>query len=106
MLFNVAGLGTLFQVSALSANFLEDCANFTTEERGLYSTMPTTLSVIQAASQSTFINAQLYSVVSGNDKKETDKIIKQTQTRINSKKYVNSSVNSEGHIKKTRRDPY
>ncbi len=29
LLFNVAGFGTLFQVSALAANCLEDCANFT-----------------------------------------------------------------------------
>jgi hypothetical protein len=47
-------------------------------------TAPTTLSVIQAASQSTFIQDQLYSIVIiKNDKNKRLTIIKPTQTDIN-----------------------
>jgi hypothetical protein len=41
--------------SALASHWLEDCENFTPMPA------PTTLSAMQAASQSTFINEQLYS---------------------------------------------
>jgi hypothetical protein len=53
------GFGTFLQVSALVSNWLEDCAKFMPTPEGTTNTAPTTLSTIQAASQSTFINAQL-----------------------------------------------
>jgi hypothetical protein len=50
---------------ALASHWLEDCANFTptAEENDQHITATNTLSAIQAASQSTFINAQLYSTL-------------------------------------------
>jgi hypothetical protein len=53
-------------------------------------TAPTTLRAIQAASQSTFINEQIFStslVISRNDKNKQLTIIKPTQTGINRSKY-------------------
>ncbi len=55
-------------------------------------TAPTTFSAIQSASLSPFINAKLFSVTSGNDKKAAN-IIKPTKTCIYRKKCVNASVN-------------
>jgi hypothetical protein len=57
-----AGFGTFLQVSALASHWLEDCTNFTPTpgENDQYSANYS--SAIQAASQSTFINAQLYSI--------------------------------------------
>jgi hypothetical protein len=64
-------------------------------QRKITNTAPATLSAIQAASQSTFINAQLYStilVISANDKNKQLTLMRQ-------RKYVNGSFNSEGHLK-------
>jgi hypothetical protein len=55
-----AGIGIFLQVSALAFHWLEDCANVTPapEENDQYNTNHfKSLSAIQAASQSTFINA-------------------------------------------------
>jgi hypothetical protein len=61
LLIGQQGLGH-FQVSALASHWLEDCANLTpTHKRKTTNTAPTFLNAIQAASQSTFIYAQLYS---------------------------------------------
>jgi len=56
-----AGFGTFLLVSALAFHWLEDCANFTPKLGENNPFQPTTLIAIQAASQSTFINALLYS---------------------------------------------
>jgi hypothetical protein len=55
-----AGFRTFLQVLALASHWLEDCANCTPTPEKMSNTAPTTLSAVQAASQSTFINAQLY----------------------------------------------
>jgi hypothetical protein len=44
-----------------ASHWLEDCANFMPTPEETTNTAPTILSAIQAASQSTFINEQLYS---------------------------------------------
>jgi hypothetical protein len=62
---------TFIQVSALDSHWLEDCANFTPMLEKATNTAPTTLSAIQAASKSTFINTlHNYTplVISKNDK--------------------------------------
>jgi hypothetical protein len=56
-----AGFETFLRVSALASHWLEDCTNFTPTPEGTTNTAPTTISAIQAASQSIFINEQLYS---------------------------------------------
>jgi hypothetical protein len=50
---------------------------------------------IQAASQSTFINAQLYSTCDYREQKQAANIIKLMQTHIYQKKYINGSLNLE-----------
>jgi hypothetical protein len=55
-----AGIGTFLQVPALASHWLEDCENFTPRRRITTNTAPTTLSAIQASSQTTFINEQLF----------------------------------------------
>jgi hypothetical protein len=63
------GFGTFLQVSAIASHWLEDCANFTPMPEETTNTAPTTISAIQAASQSTFINEQYTPlVISWNDK--------------------------------------
>jgi hypothetical protein len=58
-----AGFGRFQQVSALSSHWLADCANFTPTRGKTTNTVPTTLSTIQATSQSTFINEQTTNVL-------------------------------------------
>jgi hypothetical protein len=53
-----AGFGTFLQVSALASQWLEDCANLRQLREKTTNVAPTTLSAIQAISQSTFINAK------------------------------------------------
>ncbi len=54
-----AGFGRFFQVSALASHWLEDYENFTPTPEETTNTASTTLSAIQAARQSTFVNTQL-----------------------------------------------
>jgi hypothetical protein len=56
-----AEFGRFLQVSALAFHWLADCANFTPSQRKTKNTAPATVSAIKAASQTTFINEQLYS---------------------------------------------
>jgi hypothetical protein len=56
-----AAFGTFLQVSALASHWLDDVQIVRQRWRKMTNTAPTTLSAIQAASQSTFITAQLYS---------------------------------------------
>jgi hypothetical protein len=51
-----AGFGTFLQVPGPASHWLENCANFTPSPETT-NTVPTTLSAIQATSQSTFVNA-------------------------------------------------
>jgi hypothetical protein len=69
--------------------------------RNMKNTAPTTLSAIQVASQSTCINAQLYSTCDYQEgQKNQLTLLKLMQTRTCRKKSVNSSVNSEALLKK------
>jgi hypothetical protein len=75
-------------------------------------TAPTTLGEIQAASQSTSINAQLINytplVISWNDKNKqlTLLLLSKCKLALYQKKYVKGSVNSVRYFRKTRRDAY
>jgi hypothetical protein len=53
-----AGFGRFLQVLALASHWLEDCVNFTPTPEKSYgtNTAPTTVSEVQAASQSNFEN--------------------------------------------------
>jgi hypothetical protein len=53
-----AGFGKFLQVSALASHWPKDCANFKPMPKVTTITAPTTLSGIQASSQSIFITEQ------------------------------------------------
>ncbi len=73
--------------------------------RKMTKTAPITVCAIQAAIQPTFNNVQLYSTCEEREwQKQADNIIKPTQTRIYWKKYMNGSVNLEGHLKKLNKN--
>jgi hypothetical protein len=64
-----ARFGTFLQVSALLLTDWRTVQILRQRQKKMTSTAPTTLSAMQAASKSTFTNAQLYSIVNcGNDK--------------------------------------
>jgi hypothetical protein len=74
----------------------EDCANFTPTTN----TAPTALSAIQAASQSTFINAQFTPlVISGNEKNKQITLLTQGKLALTGRN-LNGYVNSEGFLLK------
>jgi hypothetical protein len=61
-------------------------------------TAPATFSAIQASSQSTFIDAQLYSMINRNDKNKQLTLLSQRKLALTGKNMY-GSVNSEGHKK-------
>jgi hypothetical protein len=65
-------------------------------------TAPTTLIAIQAASQSTFINAQIYSIISQNDKNKQLTLLSQSKLAFTGKKYGMSMAlqNKNSHARR------
>jgi hypothetical protein len=57
----LAGFGTFLLGMVHASYWLEACAIFTPTLEKTINTAPTSLSALQAASQSTFINEQVYS---------------------------------------------
>ncbi len=56
-----SGFGRFLQVSTLASHWLKACAYLRHRRRETTNTAPITLSAVQAASQITFIDEQLYS---------------------------------------------
>jgi hypothetical protein len=91
-----SGIGPCFPLAGRLCKFYAN-------DGGTTNIAPTTLSEIQASSQSTFLNTQLYSIVIRKNKQLT--IIKPKQTCIYREKYTFCYIKSLEHLNSLRNGP-
>ncbi len=97
-----AGFGTFFQVSALASHWLRTVQIVRQRRRKMTNTAPTSLVAIQQ--QANPLLSMLYYTLHVNSENDKNKQIT-FYNNVNShfrKKYVNGSVNSEGHLTKEK----